>query len=1816
MSSSFERKESCRQHGNLFGWKGAVMASLVLLVGPFGDPAGAHVANETLERGFSPQQVYQLNGLDNVNLFNGNLNVTIPIGPSYPVGGGFSYQLKLVYNSQIWDFEYDYACTITMLRQGAVEAWFWDNDNLHLEVIKQGPSDIEDECFTVAIPNRKSNAGTGWTLGFGQLYPPNTPETPVEVRAALHGAGAVNDLPAWVYVSPAGSEHTFFGSLHGEDADPSGQIFYTRDGSFLRLAVDQQASTAEVHSPDGIVSTFEQHVHWTENQEPGPETHWRLVSLEDPFGNAMMVSYVADSDLEWEITDTTGRTHSVVLTDEEFADPELNGEPRRERVIDYVELASPGVGTSIYDFRYGGEPEQHQKPGAHEYPRKFLKRGCPNTWEGPNGGEENTFVLQLQSLVQPDGTIFDFTYVPPGDEELCSHQAGRLSRIDLPTGGALGYEYGGYLAARNRCSDAEHEPLFDGGTPAALLLSLQSGVVKRHEIDEEGVTATWRYLPALAGDVDYTFESCDMPKTAVRAVVEPAHNGRQRATVNYFSIFRPGDHEWDGATIDPDFTELGWDHLDYALPFTRESVVFGEPFLPSQAQDTADPKRFVSREVYSCSEPDSGELNLADVFSCIPKRRTFVRYERDESNCLPSFSGGSADANCTQIDRRLADEMTYFLDDEACNVAGVDNEPCWRGVLRSGYDGLGHYRFEESVSGFGPTRTAWTNFNAGISFNPSDLTSFDPPSPADSWILGTFKDRKTSQGTSSFVENFVFEPSTGFLTKHERVRGGTDPSLVATYGRDSAGNLTSEEYSRGAEGDAEYVVAHQYAAGVLSRSEYRDPALRTRTVLRTVDRTIDPATGLVTASRDSANVETTFEYDGMWRLKTITPADSRDAKTTYEYVAHVPNEQPALVRVLTQRQAGTLDVLTKEEYEYDGLGRVSRARTWMPDGVAAEVATEYSLQGWVVRQTTPYDAGTGSADTAPATRTTYDVFGRPIRVIPPDGSFAEDKLTKYEHKGARQTIRTVRGVGPRNEAGLADKDAATTFEYDHLGRLVALAEPSGAGGTNTRWRYTYDEGGRLATVKVGSETVARIAFDYDPAGLLLSETHPELADVKIFHLDHDARGHARSMRYGTGSSFDLDFAYDAAERLVRVTKKSTQRPLTEHFYGAHGSGAEAGKLVDSKRHNDHGENIVVRQTNFYEGPSGRLSSQRVSTGGARNVPRVAFWTAFDYDPLGNVAQVEYPDCSAFWCFETTESGQWLRDESVSPLRTASYQFRNDLLTGVSSSDTQGSRTLATLGFHRDGLLASIAHGNGATDTIVGDPKAMARPASMSASAGGVSLWSSGTYAYDTAGNIRSMGSDTFDYDLLHRLTSANGAGYPTQSFSYDAYGNMTTKNDAPLGVDSKTNRIDGWTYDLAGNVVKTGGDYTYAWDALGAMTRATRSAGGPDVMHLYDAAGERVAKFHLSGGQVVRELWSLRGLDDRVLRDVEYMPRTETGGGWRWLKDYVHRGGGLLASFGPTEGERHYHLDHLGTTRAISDQNGNRISQHKYLPFGEEINPTDITTERLRFTGHERDDLGPDNQLSDLDYMHARYYRPSAARFLSVDPVLGTPEEPQGWNRYSYTRNRPLTSIDPSGRVTIAVGGTGDDASWAEPGTPMNDAMSESFGEPVYSMTWALTDGLIESNNRMARREAAEVLVDFIVSNVEPGEAVNLVGFSHGGNVIKSATNMLAEIGFNNPLNVILLGTPHRPDYEMSMSVVESYINVHSRHDHVQRFGGMWFSPIAARTDSKAVNLEISRLADRTYVTHTTNRAPSPKDYPTVPIRDVRVWNELFPSQR
>lgn len=104
-----------------------------------------------------------------------------------------------------------------------------------------------------------------------------------------------------------------------------------------------------------------------------------------------------------------------------------------------------------------------------------------------------------------------------------------------------------------------------------------------------------------------------------------------------------------------------------------------------------------------------------------------------------------------------------------------------------------------------------------------------------------------------------------------------------------------------------------------------------------------------------------------------------------------------------------------------------------------------------------------------------------------------------------------------------------------------------------------------------------------------------------------------------------------------------------------------------------------------------------------------------------------------------------------------------------------------------------------------------------------------------------------------------------------------------------------------------------------------------------------------------------------------------------------------------------YHNDHLGGVNVITDIWAARVQLTEYDPWGKVSREEGTVDPNRRFTGHIFD---PE---SGLYYYGCRYYDPELGRFISPDPFIGQPGDPQNHNRYSYVINNPVNGIDPSG---------------------------------------------------------------------------------------------------------------------------------------------------------------------------------------------------------
>ncbi len=906
--------------------------------------------------------------------------------------------------------------------------------------------------------------------------------------------------------------------------------------------------------------------------------------------------------------------------------------PNFQKVVSSIDVPAFD-GTATYRFIY--EDTVLPRDGC----------GDPVSYDPPN------FAAPLLKEVQlPEGLKYGFTYQTTFGSA-CS--MGLVKAAKLPSLGSIEWTQQVYRLTMPECDDNH-----------GWVVS-SPGVHKRILKDAAGTTVgEWTYATSIdlnpgqevaCGDFDGINMFYGPPPTEITTTVTSSEmlNGVLTAvggkTIHYYS----GTLNFFRADA------LGYKIEEYGLPFTRR--------LPH----SSNLNRFLSTERF-----DAGNVLL---------RSTYLTYKGDAE----IYDGRLANG-------RVQGDLTVWSGDTGCG--GI---PCRIDTDRpeAGYDQYGHYRKSVMTSNFGPSRTTFTNYTP--STNP--------------WILGTFNSSWVEEGGVASKQLFTFDGNG--VMKTRRMLAGSAASadsisehptkdLLAVTCRDARGFPARERFFGGdapaapiPAGDpcdptaaAEFQIDHVFtfnSSGAPTKHTAKYPGMP----FFIADEDLDVGTGLVSASRDISGVSTTFTYDALGRSKEIRPTGT--PWTLYEYANASGTNIPAKIRSTT-RPAGTTSSatpLTDASVYYDALGRPIQEKSLIPSDSGPRWSTTNTKYDLFHRRTTasvPELRTSASYETftpARSTTTAYDVLGRPIAITAPD---SKTTTIAYEGNGVRKVSKTVEVALPTGPANVTTEET-----YDALGRLTQVEE-----GNDTKTRYSYDLAGRL--VKVCQDTTNEGAtcgqtrtFVYDNRGFLTSEAHPENGTATY---TYDARGHVLT-KTTTGAPFsegNLQFVYDTAERLLEI---QTHHPSQSSFragkvftFGPANAGANKalGKLESATRYNYNAGQLVVKESNDYSDPAGRLkkTTTEINKDGLLLQKLEQSQT---YEAGGNPETITYPTCLTIFC----GAAAWNSTTST---------YTNGMLTGVAGF--ADSITYAAAG-----SVSKVDHAGPVTDIYTPDETGV-RPKSI------------------------------------------------------------------------------------------------------------------------------------------------------------------------------------------------------------------------------------------------------------------------------------------------------------------------------------------------------------------------------------------------------------------------------------------------------------------------------------------------------------------------
>ncbi|MCF6257673.1 MAG: DUF6531 domain-containing protein [Gammaproteobacteria bacterium] len=632
--------------------------------------------------------------------------------------------------------------------------------------------------------------------------------------------------------------------------------------------------------------------------------------------------------------------------------------------------------------------------------------------------------------------------------------------------------------------------------------------------------------------------------------------------------------------------------------------------------------------------------------------------------------------------------------------------------------------------------------------------------------------------------------------------------------------------------------------------------------------------------------------------------------------------------------------------------------------------------------------------TGRSTRYGWNTLGELIRETDPTGNH---RHYRYDTRG-RMIAVTAQAVGQPLKK--AQQQATTRYIYTASGQMRRVTTPEGE-----HRDFQYNEAGHLTRYTDGQGRITEYQY---AKGLSQPDQRIDPAG-HILHYEYDRERNLTALINENGDRHT--FTYDANERLIQ--EQGFDGRIQRYEYNP------AGHLI---RHQD-GDHI---QTDFDRDALGRLHSklsrhlidpdQKPEQSLYRYDPLGRLietdnehqHLAFDYDPRGNITREHQHDLNG----EKQRIGdpQDIHHrynplgQRIATQRPDGRQIRYDYHESLGFQSLHFDGQLITQ-VQRDSLGREITREQGELHTRTDyDPQGRLQQQRTQHQARQHPLIQR-DYGYDSFGNINRIkdGSEEtrYLYDTLNRLKRTEGS-HP-EFFDFDPAGNILSISESPHHTPglSKGNRllIQGdkhFEYDERGNLIKeTRGkngklEKRFQYNLQNQLVRVETNTRHETVTYKYDPLGRRIEKHDAFGS--TRYQWTDNQLSQETRKGIK--------------KTYLYE----PASFRPValvqdDQVYHYHLDHLGTPRELTDEQGKIVWRVKYKTYGNvALKEIEDIENNLRFQGQYFD------EETGLHYNRHRYYNPDTGQFINQDPIglLG------GVNNYQYAPN-PTGWIDPFG---------------------------------------------------------------------------------------------------------------------------------------------------------------------------------------------------------
>lgn len=841
---------------------------------------------------------------------------------------------------------------------------------------------------------------------------------------------------------------------------------------------------------------------------------------------------------------------------------------------------------------------------------------------------------------------------------------------------------------------------------------------------------------------------------------------------------------------------------------------------------------------------------------------------------------------------------------------------------------------------------------------------------------------------------------------------------------------------------------------------------------------------------------------------------------------------------------GASIVVRSNEVTYDAAGRVASLRLPYPrDGAPDGAITyDYRLNGGSARDPLGRIHRTVAAD-GTARATVY--AGRLTQTWDEENVLTETvhddhdrEIERRTHGGAPMVLQQrYDGLGRLLEVA-QNGVVLKQFVYDALGRTIEMHDSNS--GT---WRYGYDAAGNLvwqddpnpghhvqicydalhrptrrcayaadfgalAACTAACPDAQAVVTQYDAPAVPFARGRPTRVDdgsgtSRV--LAYDARGRTLETQRtvvvdGHVRTARLQFAYDANDRVVAVTYPDGE--VVQTAYDDAGQPIALYNTAGTFHVTDARYDIRGRRT-LLQHANGVRDERTFGTAATQH--RLA--TLRSEGPHGRLLDLAYPEYSARGLLRRVAD---LRDPSGPLSNAATYGYDGlGRLRAVDSAHDPSDRT-----FDFDGM-GNLTR-NGDVVLTYGNPHRPHQATHVAAPSG------SGPIGHDANGNRLGKPGQSYSYDPAGRMTRVD-AGDRSVRFVYDGTGAVVAKvveglaNGTTRFFDPRVEASDGWQtkwYFLGDQAVASVTNTYVAWQ--------TAAAAGGGGIGLASASMTRPALVVTLAGEA---RWMVAAVLLTLTTALLFAPgRRAAVVGVRVRRGHA-LGVALLCavgtlpwplvvapradaggSGGPTV--LHYHLDHLGSTQALSEPGGTVVQQLRYHPFGGvrgrfsgngSPNNGYWTSAPPEFTGFQSE------RYSGLTHAGARVYDPELGSFLSHDPRAQFPSP------YSYGGGDPLNWTDPNGEFffsfLIAVAVT------AFASAAINTVIAAAQGLPLSAIGRAALGGAIAG--------AVGVGIGVLVSATSIGVA-SLAGTIGQNITLQEVGQVLAGVAWRSSLSTTL----------------------------------------------------------------------------------------------